>query len=872
MNPEKELPIEEKLGLQIEQLSDSPKVTSENDFDVAFNKWLKQKGVGLYDTNISIVKDGTQFLIGPKNGTNFKEYIRIDNISLLKDFIRYTTDHYYRDLFTSVHNNFNLDISTKSVTKEVAGVKSTQEVLTVVFKEELDQLKEDISFQQIIDGCKALTTGGNITLPDGTKKFYAKGQYQELLQLIAVSKPRKDDIIYNQNLKIFTQIINEQKDNVGNIATQAVELRNNNYTQNHAEILQRRKQELDYVHGQYSQIEKYLTDPILMNKPFDASMYNTDLAIYSSKDIKTLQKKIWKQDIEMNNIDEGMFNTALLKLDLDDRQEFRKYLNEVIAGTKDPSKEKYKPKNKDKFDEIVRQYPALTGYINFYVDKSKFTPEVQGNVVDQDNSPDSDPNFKKNMEASPHYADRKEALAKWGIAGLTGFGIDKTNMNPEKKQFRWGVGQLAITAGAVIVWWKMLKSAFNLITGAHKGKEKEAERRKDRAWLLGPAAIVFWLQAATGEGIGGIINGGKGTEWLANIFGGSKDKTPDQNKKTEQFQEKYGEGVEWTIAIFNGSTYGDLSKMVEKRDGKMKLKTETRKAFMDKFGPNNPNKAEQNPAAYKFLNEVVGEKDENGMIDLSLNAMGISREKIQDTKNADMKINDTYAKVAVKLWTITAFMEEKWYSRINPDRMDKLEEYLRDNNATADDLDDLAEKYTDMFVKEEIKDNTGQKLLERIKEIAPNDTAKQEALMIGINKFYEYMPNATKKIEIIGNGPEVTFKTYDKETTINLDNKELVGFTASKFGSYFELFKAANLTNSIKDICKDKTAGVDPFNISQVGRDIEFDEDGRVTDLEIITGGLGGNLEDISPVLESHKDKYCTYLNGLKFRKPTATA
>ena len=74
-------------------------------------------------------------------------------------------------------------------------------------------------------------------------------------------------------------------------------------------------------------------------------------------------------------------------------------------------------------------------------------------------------------------------------------------MTPEQKQMRGGVGQLALTAGAIFVGWKMLKSAFNLVTGAHKGKEHDDERRADRAWLIGPPAVIFGLQAATGEGI-----------------------------------------------------------------------------------------------------------------------------------------------------------------------------------------------------------------------------------------------------------------------------------------------------------------------------------------------------------------------------------
>lgn len=875
MSPEnqgRELPIENKKdltdkGMIIESLSDNPKVTSENDFDIAYNKWLKQKGVGLYDSNISIVNDGNQFLIGPKDGTSFKEYIRVDNINLLKGFIRYTTDHYYRDLFTSVHNNFNLDISSRTVTKELSpGIKTTQEVLTVVFKEELDQLKEAISFQQVIDGCKALTTWGTITLPNGTKEYYAQGQYQELRDLINTSKPKADDIIFKNNLEIFKRITDEQKEKVILIERQARETRNDKNTQNNADMLHTWKQSLDTINAEYTQIKRYITDPTMMNKPFDPSLYGTDIAVYSSEDIRKLQKFLWAQDIETNKIDEAMFNAALLKLDTADRQEFRVYLNEVIAGRKDPSKDKYIPKNKDKFDEIVRQYPALTGYINFYVDKSKFRPDVQNNLVNPStNGPSQE--VMNTIQNDPHYADWKEALAKGGIAGLAWYGLDKTNMTKEQKQMRWGVGQLAMTGAAIYVGWKMLSSAFNLITWAHKGKEKLAERKKDRQWILGPAAIVFGLQAATGEWVAGILHGGKGTDRLANIFGGSKDKTPNQEKKTQEFQTKYGENMVGSMSIFSEMNYGQLKKVLEMKDGKMKLKPESRKAFLEKFGTGNTNSAEQNPAGYKFLNDVVGANDDNGLIDLSLKATGTTRDEIQKDDNANIWMKEKYAKVSVKLASISAFLEEKWYSRINPDRMDKLEEYLSNPDATDKDLDKLEKDYTDMFIKGDIKNETGDPTLEdKIKAIAGTDKQKEDALMIWLNKFYQYMPNATKKIEIIGNWPELIFKTYDKETKININNKELIGFSPKGFDSYFELFKAASLTNYIKKVCKDKTAiSADPFTISKPGADIEFD-DAKVFstkfDTEIISGGRGWALSNVSPTLEKYKQDYCDYLNN----------
>ena len=69
----------------------------------------------------------------------------------------------------------------------------------------------------------------------------------------------------------------------------------------------------------------------------------------------------------------------------------------------------------------------------------------------------------------------------------------------------------------------------------------------------------------------------------------------------------------------------------------------------------------------------------------------------------------------------------------------------------------------------------------------------------------------------------------------------MVGFTPSRFSSYFETSKAANLTNRIKSICKDKEAKTEkPFYISTIGNDITFDNAKIFStefDTEIMTAG-----------------------------------
>jgi hypothetical protein len=51
----------------------------------------------------------------------------------------------------------------------------------------------------------------------------------------------------------------------------------------------------------------------------------------------------------------------------------------------------------------------------------------------------------------------------------------------------------------------------------------------------------------------------------------------------------------------------------------------------------------------------------------------------------------------------------------------------------------------------------------------------------------------------------VEFETYGEKTTVNLKTKTIKGLEGSAaFTDYFELFKAASLTNYLKKICKSK--------------------------------------------------------------------
>jgi hypothetical protein len=165
-------------------------------------------------------------------------------------------------------------------------------------------------------------------------------------------------------------------------------------------------------------------------------------------------------------------------------------------------------------------------------------------------------------------------------------------------------------------------------------------------------------------------------------------------------------------------------------------------------------------------------------------------------------------------------------------------------------------------------DRTG--LRDKVRAFVGDNSTQEQNIISALNTFHDQMPNNEKKLDIINaQRPYLEFVSYGQKTKLNMNELSIVGFTPTVFfPSHVELLKAASLTNRIKQICKNKEYGEDPFNISLAGGDIEFAEKGIFTrDTEIVAGGLRGTLKTISPKLEEHKAAYVKYLNSLKFWK-----
>gem|GEM_PF-2743250 len=161
--------------------------------------------------------------------------------------------------------------------------------------------------------------------------------------------------------------------------------------------------------------------------------------------------------------------------------------------------------------------------------------------------------------------------------------------------------------------------------------------------------------------------------------------------------------------------------------------------------------------------------------------------------------------------------------------------------------------------------------------------------MSSIRNFWIEWPLSKdlKQLDIKQSGNYIELTTYGKTTKIDIKNKTIVGLedvtkTSIRFQSTYELLKVANLTNRIFDLVKNNQNPVakDPFNVSLFGRDVEYDNTKfwsnpvdrfNHMDITVASGGYGGSLGKISPILETQKDGYVTYLNT-RYNKPITDA
>ncbi|MEI6426053.1 MAG: hypothetical protein WCO66_01740 [Candidatus Absconditabacteria bacterium] len=566
-----------------------------------------------------------------------------------------------------------------------------------------------------------------------------------------------------------------------------------------------------------------------------------------------------------------------------DLKSLESYLQKVISDpTFDPSVLQFTPKYQAAINYLASD-PAINTMLKNTSNTEKTSAEKTSTEKDAVTGAEGKPEQKEVVA----YASVNEAFSKGGINGMIDYGLNKTNMNPAQKETWKSIGNIGIMVGAGVVAWNFFKNAFKVFTG--KGRKDLAENG-GRAWIAGPAALMFGANAWKGESITGLLNGGDLSKGLANrgadmagkgksAVDKAKSTVNDATKAVTEKESVINEGLQGSAELFNGLTCSQVADLLEKdSSGKLKIKPDQYKVLLStlKKEPNDPKKA----AAAKYL-EKIGEKDENNMIDITLTSMGLTLEKLKGPANEKTTFNEQLAKVGVRIGALADLMITK-YNHINPEQRHLIVDYIKNPNATEKDLTALEER-GDVFEKAEDfpPDAKRKELKDKIDTFTISATEK-ETLKNSLNSFWHLWPTdeaQKNKLTIAQEGGSVVLTTYGQKTTIDLAHKTIPGFVDKdkkliSFSSTVELLKAVNLTNRIFDLVsspENKTnISKDPFNVSLLGRDVEYDntkfyssvtEKYNHKDITVVSGGIGGALKEISPALEANKDAFINLLN-----------
>lgn len=357
--PEK-ITIDALKDLKEQQLiaDEVPVLQNESDFDSMYQKTIVSHGIDFINDKKSkiISRDDGSFLITKEqeNGSLLGVLVIADKKEL-KQFISKVIDKYNREelsnLSSDVHRQVQLTYVPESADKKAE--------IHITVKEQLNELKEEVL--GLADVEKLLNTLDNKDF--STRKEVGKGQYNELNKLLERYDAKTP--IAQQNIAIFKNLIKQAKTNhLDTIRRDIGLIKKNKFTQNHEEAASIRKAKLMYLHAQFTEIERYVLNTDNMQKPFDTSIYNIETSLYSVADITKLAAATNTQNAEVKNINEIAFNTALSKLDLEESDGFRHYLNEVLSGKIDPKKQKYHPEKVESFQSMLSEMPMLAGYVD----------------------------------------------------------------------------------------------------------------------------------------------------------------------------------------------------------------------------------------------------------------------------------------------------------------------------------------------------------------------------------------------------------------------------------------------------------------------------------------------------------------------------
>lgn len=875
--PEK-ITIDALKDLKEQQLivDEVPLLQNEPDFDSMYQKTIVSHGIDLINDKKSKIisrSNGSFVIAKEQEDWSLVGALVIADKQELKQFISKIIDRYNREELSNLSSDVHRQVQLTYVPE--SGENKAEIQITV--KEQLNELKEEVLGLADIE--KLLNTLDN---EDGNRREIGKGQYRELDKLLRKQNPTT--LIAQQNIKIFKNMIDQAKNiHLDSMRKDISLIKKNKFTQNHEEAASIRKAKLMYIHAQFTEIERYVLNPDNMQKPFDTSIYNIETTAYSVNDITKLASAVNTQNAEVKNINEIAFNTALSKLDLEESDKFRHYLNEVLSGKIDPKKQKYHPEKVESFQSMLAEIPMLKGYVDI---KNAETNDEEGKEEDNDgvyskrrvsswNRKEHGPNpsseeeytqYAKNNQVNTAGVNLKdvgygEAYTQYGLKGVLKKTFDyMPNMTEEQKNSRTEVAYL----------WAMGFALFKLgkwfISGSKNEKWEKTTSFRERLGIVG--GVFLGSNMLTGKSpielIDKAINGGMSREYLKGNRGKSAENASEL-ANTSIVYPLYTTMLRWKTKI------KDLKPQIDAKTGKMTNYEQVLAGTQDRD-------------LKKFIQDKVGKNDKNNIIPTGLSQLGIRPDSIDDL-DQEKTVDEMYATYMTNVQTAENYRNKKWFIITEKGQEEVKKLITSGEEVTEDDFEKLNQQwgiYSKEQKAETADDKTNkERLYTQIDTLGLADGEKTNAKS-AIDNFYNWLPNSIKKsqVNIIKEGNNTYLQSgasKQEKTAIDVSAKALKGF-GYEFGNYFDMFASAHLTNRMKETFGSQAAiSEKAFHIDAITQNIEYDttewrEIYKKETAAVSAGRLTSKLKTVSPVLEEHKQEYCDYLNTLRNRKVANSA
>jgi len=456
-----------------------------------------------------------------------------------------------------------------------------------------------------------------------------------------------------------------------------------------------------------------------------------------------------------------------------------------------------------------------------------------------------------------------DKLTPWFITD----GIDDLNVEPATKERLKTLSWAVFLVGAGVLAWKTVSRTRKAMFG------KEEMTAKDRWWIATGATIFGWSYVSSGNifnfksltnDLGALANG------TANRFSSSPENLGSNNPNASA-EVLMTDGINTMNTIFGGRTWEEISSILIEEDGKTRIDYKKAKIAIQTNKANIPNA----DIRLQMINTLEKSTNQN-IINLWVQALWLSKGYLEQNKDKTYEqLVDTKME---NFFQLIKFMDEKEYKRRNPDMIDDIYNYMGwKNGLTPQKLEKMG-----AFEKDEVltDDNTLKNNIENLTTIT--DTNKKAELYkqsLKVQRELEKDTNYKWNFEFIEKEEQLYLKTYNKETPIDLEKKQLGSIPLY---TTYQTLKAANLTNRLQDIFAGKTEVDEPFNISWPGRDIEFKKKALTNtewrknprqfikwkiDTEALEAWPRDTLQDIAPSLEDNKQAYVDYLNTLPWRK-----